>query len=298
MRNLLSAKNVSQQDIFKLFRIADKFQSRQSSSVKASSSVVGGLLFFEPSTRTRVGFESAAWRVGAKAINIEQVKQTQSMSKAESMADTIRALDPYIDFICMRHPSEKVFTDITPHTKHPVINCGNGYDEHPTQALIDLYTIWKKFNKVDGITITMVGDLKHSRAAHSLLFLLSRFHNITVCELAPKELIMPERYKEGFEGRNTYVKLTKPNWGKEQVAYSAGFAPKTPAGTYSSATRSKYKINTQTVSSLAKDCIIMNPLPRVDEIDTEVDSTPNAYYFQQNALGLYMRMAILEEFCL
>lgn len=297
-RNLLTVNDLSRQDILAIFKRVDELRKQQLIG-KVDLSKMGALLFFEASTRTRIGFEAAAWRMGVKSVVIQETKLNNTMSRAESMRDTIRTLDPYVTFFCIRHPDENIFLEVVPFTIRPVVNCGNGYQEHPTQALIDAYTMWSKFGDIDELNITIIGELKYARAVHSLLLLLSKFSNVSVNEITPAELQVQAVYKNVFEANgNIYQRLSKPNWGKEQVVYVTGFPPKNPNGTFSQATRDKYKITLATIKQLSPTCIILNALPRIDEIDEEVDDTPNAYYFQQNEFGLYVRMAIIERYCL
>jgi len=298
-RNLLSINDLSKADILAIFKRADSFRKQQTSVTQVDLSKIGGLLFFEPSTRTRIGFEVATWKLGVKTVIMQETKLTDTMSKAESMRDTIRTLNPFVTFYGIRHFDENIFNEVAPFTEHPIINCGNGYQEHPTQALIDAYAMWTKFGRLDGLNITMIGELKYARAVHSLLMLLSNFSNITINEVSPVELQVQEDYKKLFEIHdNTYNRSTKPRWGNEQVVYVTGFPPKNPSGTFSQVIRDKYKITQAVAEALSSDCIILNALPRIDEIDQGVDGLPGAYYFKQNELGLSVRMAVIESFCL
>lgn len=298
-RNLLSAKDFTKKDVLEIFKRADQLRKQSSKSRVIDTTKVGGLLFFEASTRTRIGFEVASWKLGVKSVIMQETKLTETMSGAESMEDTIRTLNPYVTFYCIRHPDENIFGKVIPFTDHPVINCGNGYQEHPTQALIDAYSMWAKFGSLDGINITMIGQLKYARPVHSLLILLSNFSNITVNQVVPKELQLPDSYRKLFEVNGNTIKTSSNHeWGSEQVVYSTGFPPKNPSGTFLQTLRDKYKITRNLVNEFSSDCIILNALPRIDEIDNEVDSTPNAYYFKQNELGLYIRMAVIESYCL
>ena len=297
-RNLLSINDLNKQDILAIFKRVDELRQKPPVS-KPDLTKLGALLFFEASTRTRIGFEAAAWKMGIKSVVMQETKLNEQMSKAESMRDTIRTLDPYVSFFCIRHPDENIFSEVVPFTKRPVINGGNGYEEHPTQALIDAYTMWLRYGSLDGLRITMVGELKYARAVHSLLLLLAKFSGISINELAPTELQVQASYKKAFEANgNVYKKLSKPAWGSEQVIYVTGFPPKNPSGTFSQTLRNKYKITKAIVGQLSPDCIILNALPRIDEIDEDVDDTPNAYYFEQNEFGLYVRMAVIEQYCL
>lgn len=298
-RNFISAKDLSREDVLAIFKRADEFSTSRVVPTRVNLSHLGGLLFFEPSTRTRIGFEAAAWKLGINTVVMNETKQTESMSQSESMADTIRTLNAHVSFYCIRHPSEKIFDQIIPYTQHAVINGGNGYQEHPTQALIDTYTMWLRFGSLDGLTITLIGEIAYARAVHSMLILLANFSGVTINELTPLQLKLQDNYKNLFEvNGNRYCRLNKPSWGKEQVLYSTGFPPKNPSGTFLEPLRSKYKITRAIASKLAPDCIILDALPRIDEIDQEVDSLPAAYYFKQNELSLYVRMAIIDYFCL
>ena len=295
--NLLTISDLTRKDIVALFTRTDKIRERRTTAV-VNSSQLGGLLFFEASTRTRIGFEAAAWKLGIQTVVMNETKNNTRMSEGESIRDTIRTLNPYVTFFCIRHPDENIFSEVLPFTDHPVINCGNGYDEHPTQALIDAYAIWTKFGTLDGLTITMIGDLRYTRSVHSLLLLLSRFSDVTVQQFAPKQLQLQDVHLQSFLANNTLTSSSAPHWGKEQVVYVAGFPPVNPSGVFPQTVRNKYTITPMVVGQLKAECIILNPLPRIDEISEAVDSSPNAFYFQQNELGLAVRMAILEQFCL
>lgn len=299
VRSLLSISDISKKEIFSIFEHTDNLRKNQTKTPIVDTSKIAGLLFFEPSTRTRIGFEVAAWRMGIKSVIMQETKNLTTMSNAESISDTIQTLNPYVSFYCVRHPSEKIFDEIMPFTNHPVLNCGNGYLEHPTQSLIDAYTIWTKFGRLDDLEISIVGNLKYTRAVHSLILLLSKFSNITINELTPPKLQLQDEYIQAFEaGGNKFIRSAKSNWGKEQVVYVTGFPPKNPVGNCSNSIRKMYIITKDISDKLDKNCIIMNPLPRIDEIDEAVDSSPKAHYFIQNEMGLFVRMAIFKKFFL
>lgn len=297
-QNLLSTKDIERADFEALCEQAETFRQNPDESVPIDTTQQGGLLFFESSIRTRIGFETAAWKLGVKTVSIYDTKHNDNMSATESLADTVRTLNPYVSFFCIRHSDEDVFSHVLPYTNHPVINCGNGDVEHPTQALIDGYTMLRHFGSLDGLNITMTGALRHSRAARSLLTLLSNFKDIKVSGFTESELDFSGEEIGAFaQNGNNYQHLTSPDWGSTQVIYSAGFPPKTPTGEYQQALRNAYKITREIADELG-DGIIMNPLPRIDEIDPGVDDTPQAHYFQQNENGLYMRMAVVSRYCL
>ncbi|HUD05444.1 MAG TPA: hypothetical protein VMR18_00775 [Candidatus Saccharimonadales bacterium] len=298
MPDLLSIKDIDKTEFFTLCEQAEAYRQSPAESVPIDTTQQGGLLFFESSTRTRLGFETAAWKLGVKTVSIYETKVNDTMSAAESIPDTIRTLNPYVSFFCIRHSDGDIFKDITPFTNRPVINCGNGSSEHPTQALIDGYTILQRFGRLDNLDITMVGALRYSRAAHSLMQLLSNFSDVNVLSLTEPELAFTDTEVEAFSHNgNSYQQSSTPDWRSGQIVYCAGFPPKTPGGEYSQEVRDRYKVTRSIADSLG-DGIIMNPLPRIDEIDPEVDETPQAHYFDQNELGLYMRMAILTRYCL
>lgn len=294
--NLLSMQDLSKEDILNLFELADSFRLKQPQSQSIDTSKLFGLLFFQSSTRTRIGFETAAWKLGYKSVILDEAKPSISKGWAETMPDTIRTMNAYVDAFFIRHSDEDIFSQVVPYTDYPVINCGNGYDEHPTQALIDAYAIWVKFGRLDKLALTFIGDTRYARSVHSLMLLLSKFSGNTVNEITPAELSLPAKYINEFKKNNSLKTISKSELGKEQVLYSAGFPPINPSGTFSQKIVRQYIIDDKIEKKLANDCIIMNPLPRIDEIDTEVDKSSKAYYFTQNELGLFMRMAIVRSF--
>ena len=297
-RNLLSIDDLDRGEILDVFAAAQEFQENQQQARSVGTDTVGSLMFFEASTRTRIGFEVAAWKLGVKTVSLSETKVTNSMSAPESTSDTVRTLGAFSDFYCIRHPEANIFDEVLPFTSKPVINCGNGYDEHPTQALIDGFTMWQRFGGIDGLSVSLLGQLRYSRAAHSLLRLLSKFKGVQVQEFAPTELQV-EGYTEGLDDNsNQLISSSTPELGNENVLYVTGFPPKNPAGEFSQELRDQYKVTTKVASALKDGAIILNPLPRIDEIDPQVDSMAAAYYFKQNDLGLYVRMAILDRYCL
>ncbi len=254
-----------------------------------------GLFFFQESTRTQIGFQAAAYRLGGQVFTFKNTKYQSNMSSAESLADSIKVLESYADVLCIRHFDDSIFSDLFRSISKPVVNCGNGFDEHPTQTLTDLYMIKDTLGNIDNLTIALVGDLRHMRTSHSLLLGLSKFNRISVICVSPKELRMPDRYKNVYgKTPNNLKEINDLNLQGVDVVYMAGFAPKTPIGDYDADIREKYSLRGKSFLSLVKPPIIMCPLPRVDEIDPTLDQTPYSKYFKQSALGLYTRMALLE----
>jgi aspartate carbamoyltransferase catalytic subunit len=198
---------------------------------------------------------------------------------------------------CIRHSNPLVFTKSLSCTTKPLINCGNGTDEHPTQALLDLMTVHNLLGGVDGVHIAIVGDLRFMRAAHSLLLALAKFKNIQVRCISPRSLRMPGTYTSFFKKnavRGKYKETTKMDLKDVDIVYMAGFAPKTPIRYFSKKARLYYQFNKMRLRDIGAESIVLCPLPRIDEVTVEIDSTPHAKYFEQSHSGLYMRMAVLE----
>jgi len=253
------------------------------------------LLFFEDSLRTRLGFEVAAARLGATATTITQWKQTAQMAVSESLDDAVRCIAPYCDAICLRHSEPGVVDRVAQLVPTPVINCGNGDDEHPTQALIDLLAIGTLRGAIDGVRVAIVGDLRHMRVAHSLLLAIANYSDVHVRCIAPPGLEMPEPCTRAYLARGHAFEASSELWLDDiDVVYVAGL-PSTPANGVVRADQDRYRLDPEVVGRLPERTRILCPLPRIDEIASAVDETVQAAYFEQNALGLPMRMAVLAD---
>ncbi len=254
-------------------------------------------LFYEPSTRTRFSFESAMARLGGSILTTENAREFSSAAKGESLNDSTHIMCGYADVIVMRHNepgSAKQAADIA---TVPVINAGDGSGQHPTQALLDLYTIRDNFPSMNGITIAMVGDLKYGRTVRSLSYLLTKYDRIKIYYVSPPVCRMDEDLKE-------YLLENNIQWEEDEVlenvlplvncVYMTRIQKERfhdPEDYEQAAGR--YILDPEKVKLMKKDSIIMHPLPRVDEIPQEVDSDPRARYFEQALNGLYVRMALL-----
>ena len=294
LKNIISIENISRSDIERLIRSANRL--RENGIPKRPKNFILGLLFFQESTRTQIGFQTAAYRLGGQAFTLKETKFTQYMSSAESIEDTVRVLQSYADILCIRHSDSAIFSKLTPYTQKPLVNCGNGNDEHPTQALTDLMTIYNLIGKLDGLKISIIGNLQAMRTSHSLMLGLANFKNISVTLISPRQLKMPKCYIDKFRQKNPNNKVQETeimDFKKGDIIYVSGFPAKPSA--VSTKIRRKYQINKKTVEQLPHNSFILNPLPREDEISTEIDSTPFAKYFVQSENGLYMRMAIVTE---
>lgn len=255
-------------------------------------------LFYEPSTRTRFSFETAMLRLGGRVITTENAAEFSSVSKGETLEDTIRILNGYADLIVIRHFEVGAAQRAAAVSRAPVINAGDGVGQHPTQALLDLYTIQKEKGAIDGLRIAMVGDLAQGRTVRSLAYLLGKFSDITIYFVAPALLRMKEdildylrehrvtcRQESDLERVMPEVdvvyqtRVQKERFGDRVADYEK--------------CHGLYVITPEILRLLRRDAIIMHPLPRVDEIAMEVDEDPRAAYFRQAQNGLYVRMALL-----
>ena len=251
-------------------------------------------LFYEPSTRTRLSFESAMLKLGGANIGFSEV-DSASVRKGENLADTMRTVENYADVIAMRHPLDGAAKLGAEYSKVPVINGGSGSEEHPTQALLDLYTIQKEKGKIDGLKIALVGDLRYGRTVHSLAYGLSLF-DVELCLVSPDSLRMRREVIRAIQDKvpvseTSNLEKTIP---QVDVLYVTRIQKERfPDPAEYAKVQGVYRIDLKTLSSAKVDLIILHPLPRVDEIAAEVDCQPQALYFQQVWNGIVVRMALL-----
>jgi len=295
-RSLISIAQLDRSEIEHLIDAADKV-ARDPAAWARSYRPVVGLVFLQESTRTRIGFEVAAFRLGGHAVLIGGTKYHTGMSGAEPLADTVRSIESYCDVLCIRHADVGMVECLRKLCARPVVNCGNGDDEHPTQALIDLMTIRQLCGRLDFLTVVLVGDLRFSRAAHSLALALSRFDRVTLRAISPRSLRLPTRYCGGFGTAGRALEETDVlELAGADVVYVSGFPPRTPTGDeYCPEARRPYRITAEVLADLPAGVGVLCPLPRIDEIDTEVDALAAGQYFRQSANGLAMRIAVLTE---
>jgi aspartate carbamoyltransferase len=296
-RDIVSVRQFSDDDLAYIFGVAHEMQEMVA-RIGAFDLLKGKLLanlFYEPSTRTSSSFTAAMERLGGSVIPINEVTYS-SVSKGESLADTVRSLEAYADVTVLRHPDEGASALAAQYTRKPIINAGDGVGEHPTQALLDLFTILEELGSIHGKTISMVGDLKYGRTVHSLARLLSRY-DVTLNYVSPEILRMPEGIVEEIEGTGTtqteyraiedviadsdVVYVTRVQ--KERFENPADY--ETVAGAY--------VITPETMGMAKARMALMHPLPRVNEISMDVDDDPRAAYFRQMEYGMYVRMALL-----
>src|SRR5713101_241488 len=251
-------------------------------------------LFYEPSTRTRLSFEAAMLRLGGRTMGTDNAREFSSAAKGETLEDTIRIVSGYADVIVLRHNEEGAAKRAAAASTVPVINAGDGKGQHPTQALLDLYTIRDEIGRIDGIRIAMVGDLANGRTVRSLTYLLSKFRDIGITFVAPPQVAMRGDIKAHLDEHHV-------PWSETQdldailpqvdVVYQTRIQKErfTDEAAYQ-AVKGVYRIDNKALALRRKNAIVMHPLPRVDEIAPEVDDDPRAAYFRQARNGLFVRM--------
>ncbi len=255
-------------------------------------------LFYEPSTRTRLSFEAAAQRLGASVISTENAKEFSSASKGETIEDTIRVVSGYADFIVMRHFEDDSSKRAVSASSVPLINAGSGKSQHPTQALLDAFTIFENFGRLDNLTLAAVGDLFRGRTADSLVYLLSKYENNKFFFVAPENSRLKAGLREHLKEHNiSYQEKSRLEevLSEADILYITRIQKERFADSQEyEAAKGKFILKKEHLSKMKNKAIIMHPLPRVDEIETAVDSNPRAKYFEQAKNGMFVRMALLK----
>lgn len=294
MRHLVRINDFSNQELLDLIMVAkdiiadiDKYQDKMKGRIMAS-------LFYEPSTRTKLSFDAAMMRLGGQVIGFSDM-QTSSMVKGESLEDTIRTVSRYTDVVVMRH-----FIEGTPHqaakvSLSPVINAGDGKGEHPTQTLTDLLTIHSRMGRLENLEVVLCGDLKNGRTVHSLVQALSRFEGNTFHFVSPDSLKMPDYIKEKLP-KGSYREYTDI---EDAIKYADVLYMTRVQRERFEFMEDYFKVKDAVILNKSKlhdakeNMVIMHPLPRVNEIDVDVDDDPRAVYFEQVEYGMYIRMALI-----
>jgi aspartate carbamoyltransferase catalytic subunit len=298
--HVIGARQFTRTELESLFQLADRMEriARTGGSRLLEGRVMASL-FFEPSTRTRLSFESAMCRLGGQVISTENASQFSSTIKGETLEDTIRIVSGYADVIVLRHYEEGAAVRATRVASVPVINAGDGPGEHPTQALLDLYTVSKELGRVDGIRIAMVGDLTYGRTVHSLAYLLAEFDGIEIDFVAPEVTAIPESVKAYLTQRGVRFRETQELdnvVADVDVLYQTRIQKErfSSADDYHSV-YGKYIVDKSVADRMKPGAIIMHPLPRAGELSPEVDNDKRAAYFRQAVNGMYIRMALLSK---
>ena len=297
MKHVIDIKDLTVEEIDELIEVAkDIINHKEKYSHKCDGKKIA-TLFFEPSTRTRLSFEAAMMELGGNVIGFSEASSS-SVSKGETVSDTIRVVGAYSDIIAMRHPKEGAPLVASLKSEVPIINAGDGGHNHPTQTLTDLLTIQCEKNRLDNLTIGLCGDLKFGRTVHSLITAMSRYKNIKFVLISPKELVIPEYIKKEVLEKNK-IEYCETNdieeyMDKLDVLYMTR-VQKERFFNEDDYVRLKdyYILNKEKLKKAKEDLCIMHPLPRVNEISTDVDDDKRACYFKQVKYGKYARMALI-----
>lgn len=289
---LVTTADLTREEVDFLIKDAENLRGKTTDDLKGK---VVAALFFEPSTRTRLSFESAALRLGASIISVADASTT-STKKGETLADTIRVFDKLADLIVMRQPTSGAAQEAVKYTPKPLVNGGDGANQHPSQALLDVYTMQRECGKIDGLTIAFVGDLKFSRTVHSLIYILAQYQ-VKIIFVSPEELKIPTEYTEilqkagvDFKEITDLAEATK----ESDVVYMTRVQQERFDNQEDYLRLKGSYVLTPELVKLGKETLrVLHPLPRVDEITPAVDDLPQAAYFRQVENGLYIRMALL-----
>ncbi|MBP3597536.1 MAG: aspartate carbamoyltransferase [Clostridia bacterium] len=291
MEHILSCKQFSRKSLEELLDLAKDIKLNPKKYENALENKIIAPIFFEPSTRTRLSFETAALKLGAKNITTENA-QNSSTKKGETLQDTISVLSGYADCIVMRHSQDDAAEIAASVSKVPILNAGSGKKDHPSQSLLDIFTIREKRGTIDGIKIAILGDLVHGRTIHSLLEILTLYKNIEVFGLSKACFRLPEKYKELLLNNN--IKYTECASFNElpkdiDVLYHTRIQQERFEGDLG---KEEFIINKSVLSEFSSKTLVMHPLPRLNEISEDIDDDPRAIYFEQAHNGVPIRMAM------
>lgn len=300
LRHVVKAQQFSREDLENIFAVAREMEKlvclRRVGTLRG---YIMATIFYKPSTRTRFSLEAAMLRMGGHCISTEAADEFSSAAKGETLEDTIRVVGGYVDVVVLRHNESGAAERAVAVSRVPLINAGDGPGQHPTQALLDLYTIRKEVGRIDGITVTMVGDLAHGRTVRSLAYLLSRYEVTKLIFVAPDTVRMRDDIKAhltehgiAFEEEKDLMqavreadvvyqtRIQQECFGDRIVEYHQAYG--------------RYIVDKNVMEAMRRDAILMHPLPRNNEINPEVDSDPRAAYFRQSDNGIPIRMALLK----
>lgn len=294
-RHVMSIQDFSRDELEHIFKVASEMEKYIKTGSDILKNKILATLFFEPSTRTRFSFTSAMYRLGGSVLGFDDPEMS-SAKKGETLVDSIRVIESYVDAIVIRHTIEGIVELAAEYSKVPIINAGSGTLGHPTQAMLDLFTILREKNTIDGLTVGILGDLKYGRTVKSLAYGLVNY-DVKLVFIAPELLRMR---KDILEDLNEAGKSTLEVSDLDEVISDLDVLyvcriqkERFPDISEYEKVRGGYGISRKTLKTAKDDLIVMHPLPRVDEISTDVDSTKHAVYFRQSANGLLVRMALL-----
>ncbi|TAK58609.1 aspartate carbamoyltransferase [Patescibacteria group bacterium] len=295
MQHILETQQFDREALNNLFQVATSLEGRRTKDLDGK---IMASLFFAPSTRTRLSFESAMYRLGGHVISMENASESSSSTKGETIEDTVRIVDNYADVIVLRHPEVGMLARAGAVSEVSVINGGDGIGQHPTQAFLDLYTIFREIGRTDDFHIAFVGNLAYYRAARSLAYLLAKYNNVKMTFVSGPELAMKDDVKEYLKERGVQFTETDDLVGamrEADVVYQTRIAEEwIPDHDQYEKLRGKYVIDRALVDQMKEGSILIHPLPRAGEITPEVDDSPHAVYFKQAEYGVLVRMALLK----
>jgi len=293
-RDIVSIRDFNRDEVEHVLNVARLMEPLAMGGSKMLDGKVLSNIFFEPSTRTRLSFESAILKLGGNYISIPE-SQVSSVVKGENLVDTIRVMENYADVIVLRHFLEGAARLASEVAVVPVINAGSGGGEHPTQAMLDLYTMERELGKIDGLSVALVGDLKYGRTVHSLAYALA-LYDTTLYLVSPKTLEMRREIVNDVSNEVTIVETTEIGdvIPKVDVLYVTRIQKERfPDQEEYEKIKGVYRISSSTLQNAKSNLIVLHPLPRVDEVTSDVDYTPHARYFKETWYGLVTRMALL-----
>ena len=292
---LTTSADLTREEVDFFIKEAEDLRNKRTKDLEG---VIVGSLFFEPSTRTRLSFESATHRLGGRIITVANASST-SMKKGETLNDTISVIEKYADILVMRHPKEGSAAEAVQYTKKPFLNAGDGANQHPTQALLDMYTIQCEVGGIDGKVIGFVGDLKFGRTVHSILYLLALYDVKKIIFISPEQLKIPNFYLDMLKEKGIeYVEDSELN--KHVPEMDVLYMTRIQQERFDDLDqyyilKGSYVLTADLVKTGKPELRVLHPLPRVDEITTDVDVLPQAAYFREAENGVYMRMALLKN---
>jgi aspartate carbamoyltransferase catalytic subunit len=292
-KDIVSMRDLNREEV--LFLLDEALRMKERGATRSLTGKILASCFFEPSTRTRLSFESAMLRLGGQVIGFSE-GTTSSVQKGESLADSIRIIGGYADAIVIRHPLEGAARVAAEATERPVINAGDGTNQHPTQTLLDLFTIRECQGRLDGISLAMVGDLKHGRTVHSLAQACAHF-DMRLYFVAPEALEMPTTICDDLREKGvcfSFHRTIEEIIDRVDILYMTRIQKERfEALELYHQLKSHYELKVEMLQTAQPHLKVLHPLPRVSEIDSAIDQTPNAYYFQQAQNGVYVRQALL-----
>ena len=299
LRNVIESQQFSRSLLEDLYARADEMKREPHRFMGRLAGQVMAALFYEPSTRTRLSFEAAMLRLGGQTMGTDNAREFSSAAKGETLEDTIRIVSGYADVIVLRHSEEGAARRAASVSTVPIVNAGDGPGQHPTQALLDLYTIRAELGRIDGVHVAMVGDLANGRTVRSLSYLLSKFKDIKLWFVAPPQVAMRDDLKSHLDEHHVPWVETQDLDAvlpEVDVVYMTRIQKErfTDPEAYN-AVKGVYRIDGESLARMRKYAVLLHPLPRVDEIAPEVDADPRAAYFRQARNGLHIRMALLDR---